>query len=211
MIFLIPPEGRPQVDAGFLVQKMRAAYEELIDYKAKLKVGDYEADGSFEAKKLTYSFRKPNRIRLDFESPDKGAVLVYPDENGKAVVRPAGLFRFLKIRLGPSGSFLQVSPGQQITQTDLGLLIQNISKSVGEKRRGDLTVAPDSRHSVIRVVAEDHFREDVVTRYNFYIDSQMWLPVGVEQYTSSNSLVRSVFFHDLKVNVNLPQTFFQMD
>ncbi len=61
---------------------------------------------------------------------------------------------------GIAGAYL--SSGQRIDQTDLGLLIQNIARSVG--REGDVPVLAADGETVIPVAADDHFRPGMVTR-----------------------------------------------
>ncbi len=87
------------VDPGALVLQMEAAYAEVTDYQANLEIRTYGEDGSFEAKKFLYTFKKPKWIRLDFESPHSGMVLVYPDKNGKVVVRPGGVAHIFQSHL----------------------------------------------------------------------------------------------------------------
>jgi len=128
-------DGREELNPSDIIKKMEAAYEGVTDYQAKVEVKSYKKDGSFEKKKFLYRFKKPNRIRLDFESPHSGMVLIYAHKDGKVLIRPSGWLRFLKIHLEPNNSLLTVSPGQRIDQTDLGLLIRNISHSVTDRRQ----------------------------------------------------------------------------
>ncbi len=187
---------------------MEAAYEGVRDYQAHLETKTQTEDDAVEIKKALYTFKKPHHIRIDFESPYPGAVLIYPDKNGKVVVRPSGWVRFFKFRLTPETFLLQVSPGQQIDQTDLGLLIKNISHSVTVRRRGDLKVTQGEEHIRIDVLADDHFREGVVTRYQFLIDTRLWLPVAVIESTQDGSLEREIFFRGLRVNIGVPDSLF---
>jgi hypothetical protein len=83
---------------------------------------------------VLYTFKKPKKILMDFRMPRSGTVLVFPDEEGKVLVGPWG-WRFLDIHL--ARCVLLANPsGQQIDQTDLGLLIRNIGMSMDDGRRG---------------------------------------------------------------------------
>jgi outer membrane lipoprotein-sorting protein len=194
-----------------LLSKMEAAYAQVSDYRTKVAVRNYDRDGSFETEKFLYTFKKPNWIRLDFESPHAGMILVYPDKNGKVTVRPSGLARLLKLHLAPDSRVLKGSSGQRIDQTDLGLLIKNISHSLSDQRRGPAEITEENGYARIRVLAADHFREDTVTLYQFFIDMKLWLPAKVEEFAPDGRLERSVVFRDLTINNGTPDSFFQLD
>jgi len=124
------------LDTDTLLKKMESAYDNVNDYRASMEVRTLKRDGSTETERFFYTFKKPKWIRLDFESPHAGMILVYPDKNGKVAVRPAGLAHFLKFHLEPDSRLLKGSSGQRIDQTDIGLLIKNIARSLTDQRRG---------------------------------------------------------------------------
>ncbi len=199
------------LDADTLLKKMERAYANVNDYKARVEVRTVKSDGSSEAEKFLYTFKKPKWIRLDFESPHAGMILVYPDKNGKVAVRPSGLAHLLKFHLAPDSRLLRGSSGQRIDQTDLGLLIKNISHSLTDQRRGPVEIAEENGYARVRVLATDHFREDVVTLYQFFIDKKLWLPEKVEEFTPDGRPERSITFEDLRINNGVPDGFFQLD
>jgi hypothetical protein len=190
---------------------MEATYARLRDYQAELEVRTFEGDGSFKTEKVVYTFKRPNRIRLDFQSPHPGRVLIYPGRDGKVVVRPWGWAPLFLLRLDRGSSLLEVSPGQRIDQTDLGLLIRNIAHSLSRGRRGPIELTEDDGHIRIRVLAENHFREGIVTLYQFLVDQKLWLPVRVDESRPDGSLERTVIFRNVRVNVGVPDSVFQLD
>jgi len=194
-----------------LLRKMETAYAQVNDYRTKVEVRTYKRDGSYETEKFLYTFKKPKWIRLDFESPHAGMILVYPDKNGKVAVQPSGLAHLLKFHLAPDSRLLKGSSGQRIDQTDLGLLIRNISHSLTDQSRGPAELAEENGYVRVRVLAADHFREDVVTLYQFFIDEKLWLPAAVEEFTPDGRLERSITFGDLSINNATPDSFFQLD
>ncbi len=194
-----------------LLKKMEAAYKDVKDYRAKVEVRTYSKNGSFETETFLYSFKKPKRIRFDFESPYPGMVLVYPDKDGKVVIRPSGLARFLKLRVAPDNSLLKVPSGQRIDQTDLGLLIRNIAHSLADGRRGPIEAGEEDGYIEIRVLADNPFRKGVITLYHFAIDRRLWLPVKVEESTSDSQLERTVIFQNLRINIGIPDSLFRLD
>jgi len=193
-------------DAGTLLKKMEETYAGVKDYQANMEIRAYRKDGSYKTKRFLYTFQKPNRIRLDFESPYAGMIVVYPDREGKVVLR-----WFFTIHLAPDNSLLQDSSGQRIDQTGMGLLIEKMAESLTDHRRGPLEITEDEKEIRIRVVADDHFRKGVVTRYQFLIDKKLFLPVRVEELTTGGLLERTIVFRSLKMNIDVPDSFFQLN
>ena len=193
-------------DAEILLKKMEVAYARVNDYQANMEVRTFGKDGSFETTKFSYTLKKPKKIRLDFESPYAGMIIVYPDQNGKAAIR-----RFFTFHLALDNPLLQVSEGQRIDQTDLGLLITNIRHSLTDHRQGPLIVTEDDKNIRIRVMADDHFREGVVTQYQFRIDKTLWLPVKVEESSPEGKFARTIVFRNLRTNIDIPDNFFQLN
>jgi outer membrane lipoprotein-sorting protein len=199
------------LDTDTLLKKMETAYAGVNDYRASMEVRTFKEDGSSETERFFYTFKKPKWIRLDFESPHAGMILVYPDKNGKVAVRPAGLAHFLKFHLAPDSRLLKGSSGQRIDQTDIGLLIKNIAHSLTDQRRGPVEMVEENGHVRVRVKAVNHFHEDVVTLYQFLIDKKLWLPAKVEESTPDGRVERVITFEGLTINSGVPDSFFQLD
>ena len=193
-------------DTEALLRKMEEAYASVNDYHAHMEIKTYKKDGSFQTKKFLYTFKKPKKIRLDFESPYAGMIVIYPDQDGKVVLR-----RFFTFHLAPDNFFLRDSSGQRIDQTDMGLLIEKMAESLTDHRRGALEMTEDEQEIRIRVAADDHFRKGVVTQYQFFIDKKLFLPVRVEELTTGGLLERTVVFRSLKMNIDVPDSFFQLN
>jgi outer membrane lipoprotein-sorting protein len=213
LVFFAPSRtpAQPSLDSETLLKNMEGAYVQVMDYQTRVEIETYRRDGSFAVQKFLYTFKKPERIRLDFETPHSGLVLVYPDQNGKAVVRPHGLGRFFTLHLAPGNSLLRMSSGQRIDQTDLGLLIKNIGQSLTDQRRGPAEFAEGDGHIRVRVLADDHFQKGVETLYQFFIDKKLWLPAEVEESTPEGRLERKIIFHNPRINPGVPDSFFRMD
>jgi outer membrane lipoprotein-sorting protein len=200
-----------EMDLRHLIERMDTAYAQVNDYQTKVHVEARSTDGTYETETFLYSFEKPDRIRVDFESPHSGLVLVYPDKNDKALVRPFRWAPFFKLRLDPNSSLLDTPSGQPINQTDLGLLIKNIGHSLTDQRRGPVSIQEEGDLIQVTVLAEDHFRKGVLTLYRFSIDRKLWLPVGVRESTSEGVLERNVTFGKLRFNIHFSPVFFQLD
>jgi outer membrane lipoprotein-sorting protein len=199
------------IDSETFLNRMQAAYAEVRDYQTDVEVRVKKKNGSFEVKKFVYTFKKPNRIRLDFQSPHPGMIVVYPDNNGKVIVQPSGWARFFVLHLSPGSSLLVDSSKQRIDQTDLCLLIKNISHSLNDQRRGPVEISENDGRLEVQVLAEDHFRKGVETLYRFFIDQTLWLPIEVEEFTPAGELKRTVIFRNLRINTGVPDSFFKIN
>jgi len=198
-------------DTVALMANMERAYATVYDYQAKIEVRTYKGDKNFDAEIFLYRFKKPHLLRIDFESPRTGMVLVYPDKNGKAIVRLTGFARFFPLHLSPDHFLLKGSFEQPIDKTHLGLLIENIGHSLADQPYRTPNVKEQDGCIVIQVIAQNHFREGVITNYRFFIDKGRWLPVRVEESTPGGRLGRSIAFNDLKINVGLSDKIFVLD
>lgn len=204
--------GQPPVDTRKIIEKMEAAYSKVTDYQAHLWITGFGKDRTYlKVQELLYTFKKPNKIRLDFEAPHQGMVVIYPQEDGKVLVRPYAWLPFFTLSLEPNNSLLEISPGQQINETDLGVLIRNIALSTTDLLQGDLLITQDSTHIVIRVLAENPFLRGTMTRYRFFIDTDIWLPVKVDEFSAEGILKRTVDYRHLKINRGVPDSFFELE
>ncbi len=196
------------LDADSIWKRMESAYTRVVDYQTNVEVRTYKSVGSFETQKFLYTFKRPKWIRLDFELPHPGMVLVYPDKNGKVGVHPPGLAHIFQFHLSSENPLITGPSGQRIDQTDLGLLIENISHSLTDQRRGPVEIEEDE-YIRIRVLAVNHFRKDIVTLYQFFIDKNLWLPVRVEESTPDGQLERAITFRNIRINTGVSDSFFQ--
>jgi outer membrane lipoprotein-sorting protein len=205
------PIAPAQPDLRRLIEKMESAYAEVEDYQTDVHLESRSTDGRYHTETFLYTFQKPDRIRIDFESPHSGLVLVYPERNGKVVVRPLQWAPFFKLHLDPDNSILKTPSGQPIDRTDLGLLIKNIGHSLTDQRRGPVSIQEEGDLIQVSVLAEDHFRKGVLTLYRFLIDRTLWLPTGVHESTRDGVLERAIAFRHLRINIHLPSGFFRLD
>ena len=203
------PPAASRDDVETLLKKMEAAYDQVKDYQTDVEILLFKEDGSFKTEKSLYTFKKPKWIRLDFVSPHPGMMLVYPDPDGKVLMKPQGVLSILTFHLTLDDPLLGSPSGQRLDQTDLGVLIKNIRHSVTDQRRGPVSLSEDKEAIRIQVLADDHFREGVETRYQFLISKELWLPVEVGESTTDGVQEGRIIFRNLRTNINVPDDLFQ--
>jgi outer membrane lipoprotein-sorting protein len=201
-----------QTEIEALLNRMKTAYSAVSNYQVNVEVKDYWPGAKFAAKRFLYTFEKnPEHIRMDFRQPYPGMVIVYPDKNGEVVVQPFKWAKFIKLHLSPDSSLLRDASGQPINQTDLGALIQKISRSLTVERRGPVTMEAKDDRIEAGVLAPDEFRKGVTTRYLFIIDKSSWLPAGVEEWSPDNTPRRKIYFRHLRINITIPKGYFNLN
>lgn len=203
------PPAASQEEVATLLKRMEAAYDQVKDYQTDVEILLFKEDGSFKTEKSLYTFKKPKWIRLEFVSPHPGMILVYPDPDGKVLMKPQGVLSVLTFHLALDDPLLGTPSGQRLDQTDLGVLIKNIRHSVTDQRRGPVSLSEDQEAIRIQVLADDHFREGVETKYQFLISKGLWLPVEVGQSTTNGVQEGRIIFHNLRTNINVPDDLFQ--
>ena len=207
-LLLIPANAGDYADPQVLLKRVQSAYEAVKDYRVMVQVVIAAENAGWRKEEFIYTFKKPRQIRIDFQIPQSGTILIFPDEQGKALVRPWG-WRFLDLHLAPDSLLLANPSGQRIDQTHFGLLIKNIGRSMDEGRRGALEIFEEDQYVRIRVLAENHFREGKVTSYQFTIDKSSCFPAELEERTPDGVFERKITFRDLAVNTGVPDMFFQ--
>ena len=204
----IPAIAAGHADAKAVLKRMESAYEAVKDYRVLVHVVLAAEDAGKRTEEFIYTFKKPGQVRVDFQIPQPGTILIFPDEEGKVLVRPWG-WRLLDLHLAPDSLLLANSSGQRIDQTDFGLLIRNLGRSMDGGRRGPLEISEENQYIKIEVLAENHFRDGIVTRYRFMIDKSTYFPAEIEEWTPDGVLERKITFRNLAVNTGIPETFFQ--
>jgi hypothetical protein len=187
---------------------MEAIYATVTDYQSTVEVTSAGQEGSLTREKFLYTFKRPRRIRIDFEVPNPGTVVIYSNKDGKVRVRPWGVKGIFELHLDPDSFLLRLNSGQRVDQTDLGLLIVKIRESMEEHRRGPAELSESESAVEMSVVADNHFRGGVTTRYRFSIDKRTWLPVQVEESSLEGSFERRILFLGLRTNINVPDSTF---
>ncbi len=191
-----------------VLENMRAAYEQVDAYQARMEVNTAKADGSREVERFVYSFRKPRQVRLDMETPHPGAVVIYPDKNGNVYVKLRRKSMLPALHLRPDSRLLKGYAGHRIDQSDIGLLIGNISHSLTDQRRGPMETSEEGGFVTLRVLAADHFHPDMMTYYEFRIDEKTWLPSRVIEMTPEGRIKRITTLENMRINPDLPGSLF---
>ncbi len=187
-----------------VVDKMEEAYARIHEYRADVEVKTYKGNGKVDVKRFLFWFKKPDHIRMEFQSPYNGMVIIYPDEEGKVLIHKFMTFR----RSIDDPMMLDEKTGQRLDQTGVGPLIDDIARSVGRNRKSPVNMKEDESNVGIRVLAGDPLRPGVENEFKYVIDKRFWLPVEVDESTADGRLIRVTTYGDLRINPAIPDELF---
>lgn len=184
------------------VDEALSSFERLESYKVTLQSSSGEV--------IRYFFKKPGYIRMEFENPHKGAVLVYDPFKKEALLRPFGFLKSLELRMGPDDRLIRSSSGHTVDESDIGSLLKNV------KKLKDNGTAENLREEevggrwtiVIEVRGEGAFETDGINRYRLWLEKSSMLPLKVEAYAASGELLEGVLMDDLEVDPVLSKELF---
>lgn len=188
---------RHQPEPAEIIAGMNRSWGRIDGYRTDTEVTEFREGRISGVKRFRYSFRKPHEVRIEMEFPSAGTVLEFSGRDDTISVHP-GWAGFLTFRLTQDSHFFRTDAGQRIDQTDLGMLIHNIARSLTDGRRSDISSTQRDGILQVEVVADDHFLPGVRTRYRFSIDTARWLPVEVREFTPNGIPRRTVIFRNLR-------------
>lgn len=184
------------------VDEALSSFERLESYKVTLRSSSGEV--------IRYFFKKPGYIRMEFEKPHKGAVLVYDPFKKEALLRPFGFLQSWEMRMGPGDRLIRSSRGHTVDESDIGSLLKNVKKL---KDNGTVETAGEEGVGgrgtiVVEVRGREGFETDGINRYRLWLEKTLMLPLKVEAYAASGELLESVLMEDLKVDPALSKDLF---
>ena len=184
------------------VEDALSSFERLAGYRVTLRSSSGEV--------IRYSFKKPGYIRMEFEKPHKGAVLVYDPFRKEVRLRPFGFLKSLELRMGPGDRLIRSSKGHTVDESDIGSLLRRVKKL---KDNGTVETAGEEEVGgrdtlIVEVSGEGGFATGGVNRYRLWLEKTLMLPLKVEAYAASGQLLEGVLMDDLEVDPVLSKDLF---
>lgn len=185
------------------VDEAVSSFERLEDYKVTLRSSTGEV--------IRYFFKKPGYIRMEFEKPHRGAVLVYDPLKKEVRLRPLRFWKSFEMRLQPRDSLIRSSRGHTVDESDIGSLLKNVKKL---RDNGSLETRGEEglgkrKTLVVEVRGAGGFSTpDGVNFYRLWLDKEVMLPLKVQAYSASGRLLEEVLMDDLVVDPELSRDLF---
>lgn len=187
----------------------QACFDALHAYQATLRTAD--AAGAREV--IRYYFRKPGWVRMEFERPHHGALLVYAPDTRRVRLWPFGLGHWPELSLAPDHPLLRSPHGHRIDRSDVGVLLASM-RLLGD--RGSTTPLGDAdlggHHATGLEVAGPPCGPGgpggPVQRYRAWLAQGSWFPLRVDSFAADGGLIESVDMSDACIDAPLPERFF---
>lgn len=204
------PTATSDLSPRSLVEAAHRAAQSLDGYTFRLTsvTRHRGANGRYQAEKknvLTYTFRKPNRIRLEWLKPrrKRGQLAVY---NG-TILRAAPSWLPFAVKVDPDSPTGRDDFHHPIYRSDLAslmnIVLQDMASVTEESYEGQVTVGKRQAHQVVL-----HTKENRVV---LAIDTENFLPLAIEQYDrDSGLLVDGGYFEQLEPNPPLDDSLFRL-
>ncbi|WP_404301451.1 DUF1571 domain-containing protein [Alicycliphilus denitrificans] len=197
-----PPTAPPADPLG----AAEACFEALHSYQVTLRATD--AAGAREV--IRYAFRKPGWVRMDFEQPHRGAVLVYAPDTGRVRLWPFGLGYWPRLDLAPDHPLLRNPRGHRVDRSDVGVLLAHM-RALRERGSamplGDAQLAGQAATG-LEITGPAGGRADAVQRYRVWLAQGSGFPLRVDSFGADGGLIESVDMSDARIDPPLPDRFF---
>jgi len=158
---------------------------------------------------IRFSYKRPGFVRMDFEQPHEGAVLIYSPLTNHVRLWPFGEGLF-SLTFSPDNRLVQSPTGQRVDRSDIGALLDNV-KSL--QRKGETTVLGEELvggRKTMRLAVSGTGKPVAgnVPRYELWLDSASLLPLKVVSRDANNEIIETVVMDDLRINVGMPDRVF---
>lgn len=204
LFLLFPPASQPAMADPLSDAQER--FDTLHGYQVTLRSTD--AAGGREV--IRYFFRKPGWVRMEFERPHRGAVLVYAPDTGRVRLWPFGPGHWPELDLAPDSPLLRNPQGHRVDRSDVGALLANIRAlraRGGASTPGDTELA--GRPATVQdITGPAGGTPGAVHRYRLWLAQDTGFPLRVDSFGADGRLIESVDMSDAQIDVPFPARFF---
>lgn len=184
----------------------QARFDALHGYEVTLRSTD--ARGTQQV--IRYFFRKPGWVRMEFERPHRGAVLIYAPDTRRVRLWPFGLGRWPELDLAPDNPLLRDPNGHRVDRSDVGVLLADmraLSALGSTTPLGDTDLAGRAA-TALDITGPPGGSAGAIRRYRVWLARDTGFPLRVDSFSADAGLIESVDMSDARIDVPLPQHFF---
>lgn len=160
---------------------------------------------------IRYSYRRPGWIRMDFDTPHHGAVLIYDPDTQQVRLWPFGLQHFPRLTLAPGNPLIRDPHGHTVARSHAGALLENVRRL---RQGGSLELGAEQRlgrWQALPLTVTGAGTETVgkAHRFQLWLEREHLFPLKVVSYGTDGSLRETVWLDDVEFDVALPGDWFQ--
>lgn len=160
-----------------------------------------------EERTCDYAFRRPKLIRMRIlQGPDRGSILVYRD--GRVVVRPGGLFGFLRRSFEPGHHRVTTIRGGRVDQTDFWFILELMKTGAYVLQHEGQEIVRDNVVDVLELTRRTASADSDYQKGRFWVERDSGLVVKYELYDKEDKLAFRQIHEEVRINPNLPDEFF---
>lgn len=203
MLFLAASPLCAEMSPQEVCAKVQEAWGKTRSYQC-----GYRAVTRYEGKKtetkMRYSYEKPGKVRMDIESPKKGALVIYnPEILDKVRVRPFPSIKSMVMTYELSHKRVTSDSGRTIAQSHLGEKVDDLCEALSKEKDVTLKLSDGSDKEVM-VKKQDEGK----TRIRRYVLDENWMIRKIETANEQGEVLNLLEWTDLKVNPELPGNLF---
>lgn len=180
--------------------------ESIESYRVTMR----STSGPGDEQVIRYHWRRPGFVRMEFERPHRGALLVYSPLTRKVTLRPFGAGVFPRLSLDPGNPLVRSPGGHTVDRSDIGVLLRNAHRL---QQKGAIEVVGTERigrRQALHVTVTGAGRRvvDGVHRYDLWLDLRTRFPLRAESRNQRDELVEAITMDDPEIDVDFPARFF---
>lgn len=159
---------------------------------------------------IRYFFCKPGWVRMEFDQPHRGAMLVYAPDNRRVRLWPFGLGHWPALDLAPDHPLLHNPHGHRVDRSNVGVLLGNM---LALRQRGSMS-PPDAAEwagrlaTALDITGPAGGSAGAVQRYRVWLARDTLFPLRVDSFAANAGLLESVDMGDAQIDVQFPERFF---
>lgn len=189
-----------------LLTDAEARFGALQSYQVTLR----STHGTGAQEVIRYFYRKPGWVRMEFDKPHHGAVLVYAPDTRRVRLWPFGLGHWPALDLAPDHPLLRNPHGHRVDRSDVGVLLGNM---LALRQRGSMS-PPETAEwagqpaTALDITGPAGGSAGAVQRYRVWLARDTLFPLRVDSFAANAGLLESVDMGDARIGVQFPERFF---
>ncbi len=180
-------------------------FRALNTYQAT--VHSLAADG--EQQVISYFYRQPGWVRMEFVQPHHGVVLIYDPGTRRVHLWPFGLKHMPVLNFAPDNSLIS-RHGHRVDRSDVGVLLANL---LALRARGSMSSLGEAQvagqaATGLDIVGDAGVNVDGVHRYRVWLARDSLFPLRVESFAAEKGLIETVDMQGVQIDVPFAERFF---
>lgn len=191
-----------------VADRIEAAYGRLQSYACDIEGIYFDAGREYERYVFRFFFRKPDRFRIEFQSPYPGVTIFYSGGEKEFTARPLAAFPSVQFRFSVNNPLFKSPSGQGVHQMHLLYFLDFLRKNAKSLPQEGADFSEDGPVLSFWLAARDYLAGGMPERYRMHINTALWLPVRFERYDAAGLPLEFTFFRNYRVNPALDGAFF---